>query len=244
MIMNTILASGEAILYLYKVLISGVQKYYFSPRRKLILCIMRKILFLIILLLIRKVSFPQFTESFSDGDFTSNPTWTGDAGAFKVNTSFQLQLNATGDATTALAVPIVSSSEMEWSCWVKLGFAPSDNNFVRVYISSDQQDLKGPLNGYYIKLGEAGSNDAIELVRQSGNTHTVVCRGTDGFIAAAFAIKVKVVRTTGGNWKVYADQVGGNNYLLQASVPIILIPVEATRVFTANLPAATARNFI
>jgi hypothetical protein len=178
---------------------------------------MRKILFFIILLSIRKVSFPQFTESFSDGDFTSNPTWTGDAGAFKVNTSFQLQLNATGDATTALAVPIVSSQEMEWSCWVKLGFAPSDNNFARVYISSDQQDLKGPLNGYYIKLGEAGSNDAIELVRQSGNTHTVVCRGTDGFVAAAFAIKVKVVRTTGGNLKVYADQAGGNNYLLQAS---------------------------
>ena len=178
---------------------------------------MHKILLFLGAVFIPFVTMAQFTENFSDGDFTSNPTWTGDVALFKVNTAFQLQLNASGDATATLAVPITSSAEMEWSCWAKLPFAPSDNNMARVYLSSDQQDLKSPLIGYYIKLGESGSSDAIELVRQSGNTHTVVCRGTEAFIAASFAIKVKVVRTNGGNWKVYADASGGNNYQLQAS---------------------------
>jgi hypothetical protein len=178
---------------------------------------MHKFLFFISVLFFHSLAMAQFTENFSDGDFTSNPTWTGDVNLFKVNTALQLQLNASGDAIASLSVPITTSPEMEWSCWAKLSFAPSDNNLARIYLSSDQQDLKGSLNGYYIKLGEAGSNDAIELVRQSGNIHTVVCRGTDAFVAASFAIKIKVVRTTGGNWKVYADASGGINYELQAT---------------------------
>lgn len=206
-----------AILYLYQNFISRVQKYYIYHRRKPIMCIMRKILLIFSVFLIHSYCQAQFTENFSDGDFTANPTWTGDVALFKVNTDFQLQLNASGDATAALAVPIVTSTEMEWSCWVKLSFAPSDNNLARIYLSSDQQDLKGSLNGYYIKLGEGGSLDAIELVRQSGNIHTVVCRGTDAFVAASFAIKIKVLRTTGGIWKIYADPTGGNNYQLQAT---------------------------
>ena len=178
---------------------------------------MRKILLFLSLFIIQSYSVAQFVETFSDGDFTSNPAWTGDGASFIVNTAFQLQLNTTGEATVALAVPIVTSTEMEWSCWVKLSFAPSDNNMSRIYLSSDQQDLKGSLNGYYIKLGEGGANDAIELVRQSGNIHTVVCRGTDAFVAASFAIRIKVVRKTGGVWNVFADQTGGSNFQLQAT---------------------------
>jgi len=178
---------------------------------------MRKILLFIGFILFQSYSNAQFVETFSDGDFTSNPTWTGDESLFKVNTAFQLQLNASGDGIAALAVPIVTSDEMEWSCWVKLSFSPSDNNLSRIYLSSDQQDLKGSLSGYYIKLGEGGSNDAIELVRQSGNIHTVVCRGTEGLVATSFAINIKVVRTAGGNWTIFADPSGGINYQLQAS---------------------------
>jgi hypothetical protein len=178
---------------------------------------MRKFLFFISGFFICSIASAQFTDNFSDGDFTSNPTWTGDVTLFKVNTALQLQLNASGDATAALSVPLIATPEMEWSCWAKLSFAPSDNNMDRVYLTSDQQDLKGSLNGYYIKLGEAGSNDAIELIRQSGNIHTVVCRGADALIASSFTLKIKVVRSAGGTWKVYADPTGGLNYQLQAT---------------------------
>jgi hypothetical protein len=102
------LCSIKAFLYLYKNLISGVQKYYISRSRMSTKCIMRKILLFLGLFIIQSYSRAQFVETFSDGDFTSNPAWTGDEASFKVNTTFQLQLNATGDATATLAVPIVT----------------------------------------------------------------------------------------------------------------------------------------
>jgi len=179
---------------------------------------MRKILlFIISVILFQGFARAQFADNFTDGDFTSNPTWTGDVALYKVNTASQLQLNSTISETAALSAASSMTPDMEWHFWIKLAFAPSDNNLARVYLASDQADLKGPLNGYYLKFGETGSNDAIELVQQSGNIHTVICRGTDGILAAAFTIRIKVVRASGGSWTVYADELGGLNYKIQAS---------------------------
>ena len=179
---------------------------------------MRKILLIILsFILFQDYSNAQFTDTFTDGDFTSNPTWTGDVALFKVNASSQLQLNATVADTAILSAVSNMLPDMEWNFWVKLAFAPSDNNLARVYLTSDQADLKEPLNGYYIKLGESGSNDAIELFQQSGNIHTLICRGTEGLLAAPFTIRIKVIRDTEGTWTVYADELGGTNYVTQAS---------------------------
>jgi len=178
---------------------------------------MRKFLLFISFVLIQNYTQAQFTDSLTDGNFTADPLWTGDTALYKVNTSYQLQLNATGDGVAALSSASAMMQDMEWNFWIKLSFAPSDNNLARVYLSSDQADLKGSLNGYYLKFGENLADDAIVLVKQTGSTNTVVCRGTDGFIAAAFAIRVKVVRAAGGTWKVYADALGGTNYQLQAT---------------------------
>ncbi len=179
---------------------------------------MRKILFLFIcVILFQGFTKAQFTDNFTDGDFTSNPSWTGDDALYKVNASFQLQLNSTAAGTSTLSAANTMLPDMEWNFWIKLAFAPSDNNLARVYLCSDNANLQGSLNGYYLKFGENLAADAIELVKQTGTTTTVVCRGTDGFVAAAFAIRVKVVRSAGGVWKVYADALGGTNYQLQAT---------------------------
>jgi hypothetical protein len=178
---------------------------------------MRKILLFLSVILFQYFAHAQFTENFKDGDFTANPAWTGDAALYKVNQDFQLQLNSTADGIAVLAASNSMLQDMEWNIWVKLSFAPSDNNLARIYLSSDQADLKGALNGYYLKLGETGANDAIELVKQSGNAHTVVCRGSNGFLAAAFSVRIKVTRTAGSDWKIYADPLAGTHYQLQAT---------------------------
>ncbi len=204
--------------YLYKDFISEVQKYYIYTNRISTNRIMRKILLLFLsVILFQGLAKAQFSDTFTDGDFTSNPTWTGDDALYKVNSSFQLQLNSTGTGTASLSSANTLLPDMEWNFWIKLAFAPSDNNLARVYLCSDNADLKGSLNGYYLKFGENLANDAIELVKQTGSTSTVVCRGTDGLIAAAFTIRVKVVRAAGGTWNVYADALGGTNYQLQAT---------------------------
>lgn len=170
-----------------------------------------------LLILLAITSRAQLIDNFSDGDFTTNPAWTGDVTFFKVNTSFELQLNSSGDNTSSLVTACNMVDSMEWNIKAKLSFSPSDNNFARIYLVSNQSDLKSNLNGYYLKLGESGSNDAIELVKQAGNVHTSLCRGTSGLIANAFTIRIRVIRTHSGKWSIYADPVGGTAYQFEAT---------------------------
>ncbi len=161
----------------------------------------------------------QVHDNFNDGDFSANPVWSGDAAEFTVNTTQQLQLNSTGNnssfLSTSLALPLVNT--VEWKMYVKQTFAGSASNFGRVYLFSDQANLEGPLNGYYLQFGEALSNDAIELFKQSGTVSTSVARGINAQIAASFAVGVKVTRDPSGLWTLYVDANGGTNYTQEAS---------------------------
>ena len=54
---------------------------------------MRKHLLTFIFLAHSLGGFSQFTDDFSDGDFTNNPNWIGDIGNFEVDTTLKLNLN-------------------------------------------------------------------------------------------------------------------------------------------------------
>lgn len=161
----------------------------------------------------------QLTDDFSDGDFSNNPTWTGNDAVFQVNGNQQLQLNDVVASSSYLSTAnaMASLDDQEWRIWVKQSFSPSANNFGRVYLVSDQSDLTGPLNGYYLQFGEALGDDAVELFEQSGTTSTSVCRATDGQIASSFEVGVRVVRDNTGLWSLFVDPAGGTDYVFEAS---------------------------
>jgi len=189
------------------------QKYYFW------LDAMKKVQTIILLIGLTSVCFAQVTDDFSDGDFTGNPVWSGSASQFIVNSAKQLQLSNTVAGQSFLSTPFSTTSldGYEWQVYVKQSFVPSATNYGRVYLVSDQSDLTKTLNGYYLQFGEANSNDAIELFRQSGSTSVSVCRGTKAAIANSFAVRIKVIRDNTGLWKLYADYTGGTNFVLDAS---------------------------
>ncbi|MBA2408108.1 MAG: hypothetical protein H0V65_08985, partial [Chitinophagales bacterium] len=123
----------------------------------------------------------QVQDDFSDGDFITNPTWEGDSAKFEVNAALQLHLNAPAVSDTAVIYTTNSSIDnTEWEFYVKLDFSPSASNYLKVYLVSDQPDLKKPLNGYFLRLGEDGSNDAIDFFLQQGSTETLILSGIDG----------------------------------------------------------------
>lgn len=158
----------------------------------------------------------QLAENFSDGDFSSNPVWNGITENFEINNSKQLHLNASEAGISYLSTQNSLLDSTEWQFWIKLSFSPSANNFTRVYLVSDNEDLTAPLNGYFLQFGEAGSNDAIELYRQNGVQLTSVCRGKDGEIANSFAVRIKVTRRGNGLWEIFSDSTGGMNFSRQA----------------------------
>ncbi len=157
----------------------------------------------------------QVFDDFEDGDFSQNPPWTGTDTTFIVNSNKQLQLQAEAAGISWLSTPNTMMDETEWKFYIKMSFSPSSNNNGRFYLVSDQQDVTQAVNGYFLQFGESGSNDVIELFRQDGESFVSVCRGTEGLIASSFAMGIKVIREEAGNWRVFADPAGGENYTPQ-----------------------------
>jgi len=162
----------------------------------------------------------QFTDNFSDGDFTQNPTWTGDTHLFRVDNS-QLRLNSTGDNdSTFLVTPSQILDNTEWNFWVRLAFTPSDNNHPKIYLASNSENLRGPLNGYYIQVGKTGTdNKRIYFFRQSGTQRVELMAGADNLATASNnLIRIKVTRNNNGHWQVFADPQGGYLFSPQGNV--------------------------
>ncbi len=179
---------------------------------------MKKIFWLFVVI-IPQVGIAQVTDTFSDGNFSVNPVWQGTATKFVINGASQLQLNDNAAGVAYLSTPLVTNnlSNFEWRFYIKVTFSPSGSNYGRVYLTSDTEDLTAPLNGYFIQFGEAGSNDAVELFRQSGLVSTSVCRATNGQIANSFELWVKVTRDEASNWQLQLATNEGGDFSLVAS---------------------------
>jgi len=160
----------------------------------------------------------QFSETFNDGDFTSNPQWQGETSKFMVNASYQLQLNdATPSDIAHLSTSVSMADSTVWTFYLKLNFSPSANNRVRVYLQSNQADLEGSLQGYFIQIGQSGSSDGIDLYRQNGSNISLIAAGIAGHGAVNPELRIKVIRDFSGNWSVYSDLNAGNNFTLEAN---------------------------
>lgn len=185
---------------------------------------MRRLLFL--LFMSPALLLAQFSDNFSDGDFSTNPVWLGHTSFFKISTSTAipsamrpgLQLDNTVGDTSILYVNnnMTLTDSLEWTCWVKLSFNPTSGNNARYYLVSSQTDLNGSLNGYYIGIGE--TSDKLSLVRQDGTSKTTLITGTVANLnKTTNEIRIKVKRDNAGLWSLLSDTTGGTNYLLEGS---------------------------
>ncbi len=172
-----------------------------------------------VFILTQLTCFGQISDDFSDGDFTSNPAWSGTGTDYVVNASNQLQLNSAAAGTSYLSLThnLANLDNKEWQFWTRQAFSPSGNNYGRVYLTSDNADLTTDPNGFYIQLGEPLSDDAVRLFKCDGGVHTELTAGPLGQISSSFTISVRVVRDNLGNWSLYVDPAGGTNFGLVGS---------------------------
>ena len=141
-----------------------------------------KQIYLLVFVLLSNLIMSQTSDDFEDGNFTENPEWTGDQQLFKVNSSFQLQLNDTTANQAYLSTTNSMMINTEWQCWLKLSFSPSGNNYARYYLVSDNDDAKiSP---------EIGINYFILSANNIKSKYSVGLRGINLFARARYSVKI------------------------------------------------------
>ena len=163
------------------------------------------------------LSFGQVHDTFSDGDFTDNPVWTGTTSNFVVNAAFQLQSQAKAAATSFLFTPSGAFDNATWECWVKITYNPSAYNYACVYLASDRNELSAGCNGYFVQIG--GTNDDISLYVQQGTKKTRIIDGANKRTDSnPVDLHLKVTRDAQGNFLLYSRLVTESEYVKEGTV--------------------------
>ena len=168
----------------------------------------------------------QFSDDFSDADFSANPAWTGNGTKFVID-NFELRLQAPPVAGIAyLSTPSLSINGAVWEFNVRMDFPTSGNNFTRVYLTANQEDLSGALNGYFVLIGD--TPDEVSLYRQSGSTRTKIIDGLDGSVNQPVVnVAVKVTRDSSGNWELFRDVGIGGTLIAEGGTQDSTFPTSA-----------------
>jgi hypothetical protein len=159
--------------------------------------------------------FAQLTDAFDDGDFIQQPAWSGTSASFQV-VNGQLRLLAPPVSGQAYLSTLSQAVEdASWEIDLTLDFNSSATNFARLYLTSDQPDLSGVLNGYFIQAG--GATDDVSLYRQTGLVTTKIIDGADGLLnLPTVALKLKATRDSNGSWQLFSA-VGSSPVLLEGT---------------------------
>lgn len=176
--------------------------------------IMKQLIFMA-LLSIYNISTAQVQENFDDGNFNSNPSWSGDKTDWQL-TDGLLQLNASSAGKSYLSTPSKTIENASWEFWLQLDFNPSGSNYVKIYLVSDQPDLSQPLNGYYVKVGD--TEDEISLYWQAGNQSTKIIDGVDDRVNLdEVTANIKITRDELGNWELMSDIGATGNFISEGT---------------------------
>ncbi|MEJ8801088.1 lamin tail domain-containing protein [Pontibacter sp. H249] len=202
---------------------------------------------LILLLLLPLTTVAQLQDSFSDGNFTQNPAWSGDSEYFTVNAQNQLQTN--GPAVTGTTLQLTTPSQAvvgtTWEFWANLRLATSATNYSDVYLISDNADLTSSnSNGYFVRIGNTA--DEVSLYRKdAGKTAVMIINGQDKTVAANNnVVRVKVTRSIDHEWELSIDITGtGQNYISQGTVTDAIHKSSAYVGVLVRYTSANSKNF-
>ncbi|MEJ7694132.1 Ig-like domain-containing protein, partial [Daejeonella sp.] len=157
----------------------------------------------------------QLNEDFSDGNFTTNPVWTGSNNAVDfmvIDNKLRSNSNA-ANSSFFLSTQSTLASNAQWEFWVNLQFSTSGSNYIDVYVISDKADLKAPLiNGYFVRIGN--TDDEISLYKRSGTTGSSVkiIDGANGSVGLSNnTIKIRLKRDMVGNFTLEREIVSSSS---------------------------------
>ncbi|MDL2241555.1 lamin tail domain-containing protein [Bacteroidales bacterium OttesenSCG-928-L03] len=181
---------------------------------------MRK-LSLLSLLLCAFPAYSQFVDNFNDGRFYTQEAsrkveWTGDVDHFRVNGSYQLQLNAPEVAgSSQLRTSSEQTLNTSWEFYVKVTASLTNSNYCKVYLTSDEEDLTGELNGLFLRIGHTDKN--ICLIRSGkGKPLDYLIKGKYKRLTATTTnLYVRVTLDQDGECRLYSRLEAEKDYYLE-----------------------------
>lgn len=174
-------------------------------------------LFLLTVLLFGLPSQAQLSENFSDGDFITNPVWSGSNTLFTI-TAGELNSQSPTAANYYLSTPSTLAANAEFIFDVNLKFATSGSNYVDVYLLSDVDTLTNPQNGYFVRIGSV--QDDIKLYKIVGGAETILIDGADLSVNSSTnnPFRIKVTRDAADLWTLMYDDGILGSFLNAGSV--------------------------
>ncbi|MEP2773623.1 MAG: lamin tail domain-containing protein [Fulvivirga sp.] len=161
----------------------------------------------------------QINEDFSDGDFTTDPAWTSSnesgAGSDWLITTNELQSNGPAASTdiwlSTAGTNGFAASLTQWEFKARyLTSGPSSSNRITIFLVSDKSDLTDNPQGYYIQLGETGSDDGIDFYKTTSATPLIA--DPNPSVSSGIDANIRVTRSLEGEWTLEADPNGGTSF--------------------------------
>ncbi len=167
------------------------------------------LLFLQVILTSYLISHAQVSENFTDGDFTNNPSWTGNTGDWRINSTLQLQSNNTNtNGSFYLSTPNTLATTAQWAFYVNLTFATSGANYTDIYLITSASDLTAiSTTGYFVRIGN--TDDEVSLYRKdAGIAEGIkIIDGINNSVNSSTnnKVKIKVTRDASNQWTLFRD---------------------------------------
>ena len=158
---------------------------------------------LILLALLPFILAAQLEENFDGISVAELTQWSGDLEDFVINEEGRLQLNASQAGSSSISSPINLSANAEWRISFELDFAPSTSNQLKIYLFADEINLVAS-SGYFLEIGESGTEDNLKFYRQDNGSKFLVGEGTMSSLGGdPAASSIKVIKDANGIWSFF-----------------------------------------
>ena len=160
------------------------------------------------LLLIPFLTFCQNTDLFDQGSLDTL-TWKGNVEDYRLDDG-RLRLDAppvSGKSILFTKVEEILDS-MQWNLDIELDFDPSSQNFLNVWFLTDHSSLEFT-NGYYVSIGESGSEDALTIYKRENQDDIIVAIGKLGRVAKKPILSLTIKSSGVDNYELQADYQDG-----------------------------------
>ena len=193
---------------------------------------MKRVGFLLAALLciaISNVTVPaQSVDSFSDGNFTSNPAWTGDTANWTIVANSDVAAGATGSNTLRSNGPgggggsrQLRTQIADWSAQQSWGFFVGRRgqpftaaNQMIIWLYANEADLlSATVDGYRLVIGDNAGDDEIRLQSVTNGVGATILTSSGALINGLTDIGflVRVTRTSTGSFTLYTSILPTSN---------------------------------